>query len=401
MFDTLITCLVDALKITCRLIEDVLFGNKKSPYNWEKFFLDIKINTKEIKADGNIKEHTDIRLEKIEEQEFYDCYTFVVNYNITAKMLEEKIDNISNLVLKPKEDIRIEQYGNRIYIKLRNNKEMNYEYDPEKYFRRDFKIPVGYNVKNNELILVDLFTSENYGCYLAGSSGGGKSVTLRLILSHLVNCKPKKDLELVIVNTKRVDLKDFQYARNTVKYQVGTQGIEDLLYDELEEMDRRYKLFDRTDCDDIWEYRENIGAIPFRLLVIEEISSYKDNKDYQSYMELLSSQGRGAGIFIILVTQLPSKDIMKNTIKGNMSTIFGHKTRDDIRSKIITGESGLEKLKGKGNNMLYNSQHYGTEYQGLYISKEVMKDIINKHKKKGTNEVAPSKAPVVKNNNLD
>lgn len=392
---------MDVLKITFGLIEDIIFGGKKSPYNWEKFFLDIKINTKEIKADGSIKEHTDIRLETVEEQEFYDCYTFIVNYNITAKMLEEKIDNISNLVLKPPTDIRIEQYGNRIYIKLRNNKKMNYEYDPEKYRRKDFKIPLGYDIRTNELILVDILTSNNFGTYIAGSSGGGKSVTLRLILSHLVNCKPKKDLELVIVNTKRVDLKDFQYVRNTVRYQLGEQGIEELMLEQIEEMNKRYDMIEKADCDDIWEYRKEVKPMPFRLLVVEEISSYKDNKEYQNYMEAIASRGRGAGIFPILVTQLPTKDIMRNTIKGNMSTIFGHKTKDDIRSKIISGESGLEKLKGEGNNMLYNSSHNGTEYQGLYISKEVMKDIVNKHKKKETNEGKTSKAPVVNDNNLD
>lgn len=117
-------------------------------------------------------------------------------------------------------------------------------------------------------------------------------------------------------------------------------------------------------------------------------------------MEAIASRGRGAGIFPILVTQLPTKDIMKNTIKGNMNTVLGHKTKDDIRSRIISGESGLEKLKGEGNNMLYNSQYNGLEYQGLYISKETMKEIINKNKKKEANEVAPSKAPIT-NNNLD
>lgn len=401
MFDTLVICLVDAIAITLKLIGDIIFGGKKSEYDWEKFFLDLGINKKETKADGSIKEHTDIRLEEVKEQEYFDCYTFVVNYNITAKMLEEKIDNISNLVLKPQEDIRIEQTGNRIHIKLRNNKKMNFEYDPEKYFRKDFKIPIGYSIKNNELILIDILTSSNFGTYVAGSSGGGKSTTLRLILSHLVNCcKAKRDLELVIVNTKMVDLKDFEHCKHTVRYQLGEDGIEELMSEQIDEMNKRYKIIDRADCDDIWEYRKEVKPMPFRLLVVEEISSYKDNKEYQNHMEAIASRGRGAGIFPILVTQLPTKDIMKNTIKGNMNTVLGHKTKDDIRSRIISGESGLEKLKGEGNNMLYNSQYNGLEYQGLYISKETMKEIINRNKKKEANEVAPSKAPIT-NNNLD
>lgn len=395
LFDALITSIVDSVKITSKLISNII--NKKSEYNWEKFFLDLNINKKEVKPDGSIKEYIDIKLEEVKEQEFYDCYIFIANYNITAKMLEDKIDNISNLTLKKKEDIRIEQYGNRIHIKLRNNNKMSFEYNPQEHFRKDFKVPIGYNLKNNELILLDLFKSSTFGTYIAGSAGGGKSVTLRLILSHLVNCKTKRDIEFVIVNTKRVDLKDFENANNTVRYQLGTDGIEDLMEEQLIEMDRRYDIIDKADCYDIWEYRKKVGPLPFRLLVVEEISAYKDNKEYQKAMELISSQGRGAGIIPILVTQLPSKDIMKNTIKTNMNTIIGHKTLDDIRSKIICGESGLENLKGEGNNKVYSKDYYGVEYQGLYINKETMKDIINKHKKKAT-KVAPLVAPIDKNN---
>ena len=397
MIETLVTCIVDSIKLVSKLVGEALSKDKKPLHDWEKFFLDIKLNTREIKSDGTIKENTDIRLERYEEQEYYNCYIFVVNYNITAKMLEDKIDNISNLTLKKKEDIRIEQYGNRIYIKLRNSNKMSYKYNPQEHYRKDFRIPIGYNLKTNKLILVDIFKSNNFGVYIAGSAGGGKSVTLRLILSHLVNCKSKKDLELVIVNTKRVDLKDFEHAKSTIAYQLGSEGIEELMEEQLDEMERRYTIIEKADCDDIWEYRKKVRAMPFRLLVVEEISAYKDNKDYQRAMELIASQGRGAGIIPVLVTQLPTKDIMKNTIKSNMNTIFGHKTLDNIRSQVICGESGLENLSGEGHNKLYCSDFKGVEYQGLYISKEVMKDIINKHKKKAT-EVAPSVAPANKNN---
>lgn len=397
LFNVLVTTLMDSLSVTFKLIGDVIFKVNKSEYNWEKFFLDLNINSRKVLENGKVKEITDIKFEKLEKQDYYDCYIFLVNYNITSKTLEEKIDNISNLVLKKKEDIRIEQIGNRIHIKLRNNNRISYEYTPDEYKRTDFKIPVGYDLKSNKLILLDIFTSRNYGVYIAGSSGGGKSVTLRLILSHLVNSKTKKDIEFVIVNTKRVDLKDFEHCRNTVKYQLGTQGIEELMLEQVEEMERRYKIIEKCDCDDIWEYRKKGNHMPFRLLVIEEISSYKDNKEYQNYMELLASQSRGCGIIPVLVTQLPTADIMKNTIKSNMNTIIGHKTLDDIRSRVICGENGLENLRGEGHNKIFCSDFNGVEYQGLYISKDIMKEIINKHTKK----TVKHSNRYVKNDDLD
>ena len=69
---------------------------------------------------------------------------------------------------------------------------------------------------------------------------------------------------------------------------------------------------------------------------------------------------------------------MPNTIKCNINTTIGLKTKDAIRSEIIAGkDSGLEKLKGNGHSKLFNGDHDGTEYQGLYIDKETMKEIIN------------------------
>ena len=60
----------------------------------------------------------------------------------------------------------------------------------------------------------------------------------------------------------------------------------------------------------------------------------------------------------------------------------GLMTKDSIRSEIIAGpDAGLEKLKGNGHAKLFDREHDGEEYQGLNISKETMKDIINNNSK--------------------
>ena len=161
----------------------------------------------------------------------------------------------------------------------------------------------------------------------------------------------------------------------------GTEGVEEFLEDELEEMERRYILLERADCDDLKEYRSKGNKIPYRLIVIEEISSYKGNKEYQRAIELLASQGRGAGIILLMVTQLPSAEIMPNTVKCNINTTIGLKTKDEIRSDIIAPDGELHKLKGNGHSKLFDGENDGVEYQGLYIDKETMKDIIYKNKR--------------------
>ena len=82
-------------------------------------------------------------------------------------------------------------------------------------------------------------------------------------------------------------------------------------------------------------------------------------------------------MLLLLITQLPSHEIMPNTIKCNINTTLGLKTKDSIRSEIIAGsDSGLENLKGNGHAKIFDGYNAGEEIQGLFISKETMKDII-------------------------
>lgn len=311
--------------------------------------------------------------------EYSITYTFTVPTGLSVENFKKHQDAIEHFM--GVDSVTIERNNKFVDIKILT-KTPYVEYDPEEMKRKDFKIPLGYDLNNNKLILWDITSNNNCHCYIAGSSGGGKSIALRLILSHLVNSKSKRDIEFSIINTKRVDLKDFQYAKHTVNYMTGIEGVEEFLEEELEEMERRYRLFEKYDCDDLKEFRSKGNRVPYRIIVVEEISSYKGNKEYQRGIELLASQGRGAGCILLMVTQLPSAEIMPNTIKCNINTTIGLKTKDSIRSEIIAGpDAGLEKLKGNGHSKLFDGSHDGTEYQGLYIDKQVMKDIIKANSK--------------------
>lgn len=363
MSDNLISPLVDTLYNSCNIliksIKNVLGANT---VDFNKLFEETNLLNKS-------KEKPKLH-EKIN-QEYFTIYRFSIPLGITIDDFIKREAHFKQIL---NADITIEKYNYYIDIKVLKGIPKA-EYDPIQHKRGDFKIPLGYDL-NNDLVLWDFTRSSNAHCYIASSSGGGKSIQLRVILCHLVNSLSKREIEFSIVNTKRVDLKDFQYCKHTKNYQVGTDGIETFLENELEEMERRYKIIENNNCDDLSELRKQGYRIPFRLIVIEEISAYKDNKTYQSYITKLASMGRGAGMLLLMVTQLPSHEIMPNTIKCNVNTIIGLKTIDEIRSDIIVPNGKLHKLKGEGHAKLFDSTHDGTEYQGLYIDKETMKDII-------------------------
>ena len=359
--------IVDAGKVIIKHINKLLGLNT----------LDFKQLFVELNLCNHSKQYP--RLDNVIREEYFTIYRFKVPVGLCADDFKKHTEAIEHFM--GKEDLIIEK--NNYYVDIRILDSLpKYEYDIQLHKRDDFKIPLGYDLNNNKLILWDIISNNNCHCYIAGSSGGGKSITLRLILSHLVNSKSKRDIEFSIVNTKRVDLKDFQHCKHTRNYMTGTDGVEDFLANEIEEMERRYILLEKADCDDLHEFRAKGNRIPYRLIVVEEISSYKGNKDYQRAIELLASQGRGAGMLLLLVTQLPSHEIMPNTIKCNINTTIGLKTKDAIRSEIIAGEDAdLHKLKGNGHSKLFDGSHDGAEYQGLYISKDTMKSIIRANSK--------------------
>lgn len=366
--EPLIDCMVDSCKLLIKCINGFIGGNT----------IDFNRLFKEIELKNKSEEYP--KLIDYSANEYLKSYRFRVPIGLSISDFEAKADKISSFIGVDVESIRIERKVFDIVVKVIEGVPKG-EYDPLIMKRKDFKIPLGYSIDTTEMVYWDIVKASNTHCYIAGSSGGGKSIMLRLILCHLINSKSKRDIELSIINTKRVDLKEFEKCKHTKHYMTGTEGVEDFLEEELEEMERRYKLIDRYNCDDLAEYRQRINKMPYRLIVVEEISSYKGNKEYQRAIELISSQGRGAGIILLLVTQLPSHEIMPNTIKCNINTTIGLKTKDEIRSDIIAPNGELQKLKGNGHAKLFDSIHDGTEYQGLYISKDTMKEIIGNNLK--------------------
>lgn len=369
ILEPLVDGLIDSFKLVFKCINKCC-GEKN--YEFDKLFKELNLRNKSNEYPKKIK---------FNKNENFEIYEFSVPIGICLKDFKDRLEQISFFLGENIKNIRIDSKGYNIELKVIKSIPEG-DYDPLAMKRKDFKVPLGYNLHNGKIVYWDLISPSNTHCYIAGSSGGGKSIVLRLILCHLINSKSKRDIELSIINTKRVDLKEFEKCKHTINYMPGTENVEEFLENEIDEMERRYRLLEKYDCDDLTEYRKLRGRIPYRLIVVEEISSYKGNKQYQRSIELLASQGRGAGMILLLVTQLPSYEIMPNTIKCNINTTIGLRTKDSIRSEIIAGpDSGLENLKGNGHSKLFDNKHDGTEYQGLYISKDTMKEIINNNSK--------------------
>ena len=314
----------------------------------------------------------------------YYSYTYRLPIGMCIVDFETKIDRFAAFYNCDKDDLRFISRGSDIEVQVMKPID-SIIYKPDIFRRNDFKVPLGYD-KYLNIVLLDLFDSNNFGAYSAGAAGSGKTRTVRLIIAHLINSVSPKDLEIVIADYKGIDLSIFKKAKHVISYITGYNDTVKTLQDQIKEMKRRYdflsQLDEEKDCNTIWEARENGYNIPFRLLVIEEASAYADNKEYQAAMKNLAERGRAAGIIPLVVVQLPNKDNLPSTIKNNFSVKLGHRVDSELRSEIIAGkDSGLEKLKGYGNNKVFFPEYpEGIEYQEFDITKEIIKEIVNNNK---------------------
>ena len=373
----LLSPLVDATwDVIATLYKFILSKSGKKHYDFNALFRNIDFKNKDGKY---------VTFAGKEEAKYFEIFKFSIPIGMSVKNFEEKADVFAQFLGVSKDRLRFEGSGSRVNVKVITEKLQSRNYDTNKT-RRDFKIVLGIDLDTLKEVIWD-FTSSNFAhCYIAGSSGGGKSYMLRLILAQMINGYPPCDIQLLLQNTKYVDLPIFKEARNTVVYNEGTNGLIEMLDEEVKLMHKRYELLAKHGCDDIGEYRKKVTKMPYRIIVIEELSSYKNdedgkpNKRFYSLLDEISSRGRASGQLLILTTQLPTADILPNYIKNNINTTIGLKCKDAIRSEIVAGPGTyLHKLQGKGHAVLFPGDN---EFQSDKVTKEQVLEIVDRYKKK-------------------
>jgi hypothetical protein len=314
------------------------------------------------------------------EDENYKIYEFIIPTGMTIDDFNNNKNKFCHLLNKEKEDVSFKKNGYYIQLRIKKEEIVCADFDLEKHKAKGYKIPIGINLEDCSIRYIDFSEPSNAHMYLAGATRCGKSNCLRVIISQLV-MKRKCDVVLDLINEKRVDLFEFRNCKNVIHYTENRDEAEDILFDAIQDIDKRYELFTYRNCTDIWQYRK-FKKMPIRFIVIEELSSYMKNKDFHNMLALIASRGAGAGVFLILTTQLPSKDILPNITKQNINIVIGGKCKDEIRSNMIINYGYLHLLRGAGNMRVFDYEEYGTEIQTFYIDRETVLKICEKYGKK-------------------
>jgi S-DNA-T family DNA segregation ATPase FtsK/SpoIIIE len=244
-------------------------------------------------------------------------------------------------------------------------------YPYEQIETKGLTFPIGYSHKG---IITHTMDDENPHLLIGGTSGSGKSVLLRVIITFLILTN-KCTLHLCDLKGG-VEFAIFKWSGRVKTFSKNmSEAITQLLM-LREEMYRRLELFEKERVVNLSEYNKKTKAnLPEHVLIIDELANITlENKDLTEVINELLRMARACGIHIILATQRPDREVLPGGLKANISSTIAFKARNHVNSEILLDHKGAEKLKGKGHGIYQTSDDI--EFQGLFLEPKEAAELV-------------------------
>ncbi len=237
---------------------------------------------------------------------------------------------------------------------------------------------------DGELRTAKLADTASYHLLVAGSSGSGKSEWLRTAVAGLIATNTTEQLEIVAIDPKRNafhDLHGSPYLRQPLVFPDEPHSdINEVLDELIEEMERRYAMFDG--CSSLAELIDRRGTpIPRIVCVCDEygdlmLGSTTQRKGIEQRIARLGAKARASGIHLILATQQPSRKTITGAIQTNLPGRVGLMMSSATESRMMFDQNGAENLLGKG-DLLYKDIGDPKRYQAVYLNDEQRRHIFS------------------------
>ena len=249
-------------------------------------------------------------------------------------------------------------------------------------FKGDLPIAVGKDVAGNEMVYS---LAKAPHLLVAGATGAGKSVWINGMLLSLVTTYSPYDLQLIMVDMKRVELKLYEGIPHLMCSVIteADKAINSLKWTVLE-MDRRYSLLEKHGKRNINDYNEfakspkNKGDekaefMPYLVFVIDELGDLMmlAKAEVEPIIVRLTQMSRAVGIHLVLGTQRPDTNVVTGLIKANVPTRIAFTVASQIDSRVILDSAGAEKLLGMGDGLISTpTLMKPVRFQGPFVEEE-------------------------------
>jgi S-DNA-T family DNA segregation ATPase FtsK/SpoIIIE len=253
---------------------------------------------------------------------------------------------------------------------------------------------------------------------IAGATGSGKSVCINSIVASILYSKSPKDVRLIMVDPKVVELKIF----NTLPHMLipvvtEPKKVPGALKWLLSEMEQRYQIFakvnvrniigfnnrkkepksdlpppeQQTELEGVAEEIEIPERLPYIVAIIDELADLMmiAPAEIETSIARLAQLARAAGIHLIIATQRPSVNVITGVIKANLPSRIAFQVASQVDSRTILDTKGADTLIGRG-DMLFSPPGSSrlVRAQGAFVADEEVHEIVDFLKRNGPPQYA-------------
>lgn len=220
---------------------------------------------------------------------------------------------------------------------------------------------------------------------IAGQTGAGKSVCINAIIMSLLYKSSPKDVKLILVDPKKVELNMYDGDPHLMTPVVSDpKKAAGALQFVVREMEKRYETFARKKVKDIVRYNEVASengedTMPRIVVIVDELNDLMlvARGEVEDSVMRIAQLARAAGIYLILATQRPSVNVITGVIKANIPSRIAFAVASGIDSKTILDSPGAEKLVGKGDMLFHaNGEAKPKRVQGAFVGEQEVEKVV-------------------------
>ena len=258
----------------------------------------------------------------------------------------------------------------------------------------DWTLPVGLGKDiSGRAVFFDL--AEMPHLLVAGTTGSGKSVMLNGLLTSLLLTTDPRQVKMVLIDPKRVELSQFGRVPHLITPVVtDVKKAANALQWGVAEMERRYEVLERLGVRSLEGYNDRAEtAMPYVVVVIDELADLmmQAGAKVEDAIIRLAQKARAVGIHLVVATQRPSVDVITGMIKANVPSRIAFAVSSQVDSRVILDIPGAEALLGMG-DMLYKpvSAARPSRVQGAFISEPEVERVVSAAVEAATGRVEAS-----------
>ena len=244
----------------------------------------------------------------------------------------------------------------------------------------DWTLPVGLGKDiSGRAVFFDLADMPHL--LVAGTTGSGKSVMLNALLTSLLLATDPRQVKMVLVDPKRVELTHFARIPHLITPVVtDVKKAANALAWAVSEMERRYEVLEKTGARSLEGYNARSEVpMPYVVIVIDELADLmmQAAARVEDAVIRIAQKARAVGIHLVVATQRPSVDVITGMIKANIPSRIAFAVSSQVDSRVILDSVGAEALLGMG-DMLFKpvSALRPSRVQGAFISEAEVERVV-------------------------